>query len=160
MNEYGDVRDTSALIPAEGGEAYDDGVCELKLGKGRVICIDQIDGSDPEAKPDNNKRQGVYRRVISRAMEQAGILDAVRLVEADPDADPDALLGWDIRTAKVDDGYVVCALPQDRWEMSDLKLATDRPVKRIVNLIAQKEVPVKDFKLDYGANLILVELED
>ncbi len=160
MNEYGDVRDTSALIPAEGGEAYDDGVRELKLGKGRVICIDQIDGSDPEAKPDNNKRQGVYRRVISRAMEQAGILDAVRLVEADPDADPDALLGWDIRTAKVDDGYVVCALPQDRWEMSDLKLATDRPVKRIVNLIAQKEVPVKDFKLDYGANLILVELED
>ena len=72
----------------------------------------------------------------------------------------EALLGWDIRCAKVDGGYALCALPQDRWEMSELKLETDRPVKRIVNLITEQDVPVKDFKLDYGANLFRIELAD
>ncbi|MDD4060310.1 MAG: beta-galactosidase [Kiritimatiellae bacterium] len=156
-NEYGDPRDTSELIPAEGGEPYGEGVRAIALGKGRVICIDQLDGPDPEAKPDNNKRQAVYRRVIDRAMRETGIVDPVRLVGAG--TDPDALLGWDIRCAKVKDGYALCALPQDRWEMSELKLETDRPVKRIVNLITEKEVPVKDFKLDYGANLFRIELK-
>jgi hypothetical protein len=28
-----------------------------------------------------------------------------------------------------------------------------------VNLITEKEVPVKDFKLDYGANLFRIELK-
>ena len=157
-NEYGDPRDTAELIPAGGGEPYGAGVREIKLGKGRVICIDQLDGPDSEAKPDNDKRQSVYRRVLDRAMREAGVVDPVRLVA--PESDPDALRGWDIRCAKVGAGYALCALPQDRWEMSALKLETDRPVKRIVNLITEKEVPVKAFTLDYGANLFLVELAE
>ena len=154
-NEYGDPRDTAELIPAEGGAPFDEGVREIKLGKGRVLCIDRLDGPDPEAKPDGGKRQAVYRRVLYKAMGEAGLLDPVRLRPADGDAD--ALLGWDVRSAKVQGGHVLCAL---RGGPAPLKLETDRPVKRIVDLVAGKDVPLEDFKVDAVASLFLVELAE
>ena len=41
-NEYGDPRDTSELIRAEGGEPYGDDARVHALGKGRVIRMDTV----------------------------------------------------------------------------------------------------------------------
>ncbi len=155
-NEYGDPRDAGALIPKEGGEAYCEGARAHALGKGRVICIEQLDGTDAAAKPDARKRQAVYRRVLARAMADAGIEDPVRLVAAA--SDPDALYGMDVRCAEVADGFVLAALPYGRWEPSSLELAANRPVKRIVNLITGREVAANAFKVALGPNLFLIEL--
>lgn len=154
VNEYGQPRDTSALIPAEGGAPYCEGARVLKLGKGRVICIDQLDTG---AKPDRHLRQSVYRRVFHKALADAKLLDPVRLRPVD-ESDPDALREWDIRCVKLKGKqYVLCALPGTE---SALKLETDRPVKRITNLVTQKEVPVDGFQLDHKeSNLFLIELK-
>ncbi len=156
-NEYNDPRDTSQLIPAEDSERYGDEARIASLGKGRVICIDQLDAAKPSTK---ETRQAVYRRVFDRVMREEDLLDPVRLV-APADA-PDALYGWDIRSAAVEGGYALCALPSERWEKFDPELQhqSDRPIKRIHNLITQRDEPIADFKLIHGANLLLIELED
>jgi len=58
-------------------------------------------------------------------------------------------------------GYAICARQVDRWQKfgPTLQFEVDHPINRIHNLITELGEPVAAFKLIYGVNLLLVELE-
>ena len=93
-------------------------------------------------------------------MADGGLEDAVRLVPADDagnalEALSDFRIEW--RVAEVEGGYTMAVLaPED---CGNVKLASAKPIKRIVNLITGKDLKPKDFALDYGPNLFRIELK-
>jgi hypothetical protein len=170
-NEYGDPRDASELIRPEGGESYGEGARVYPLGKGQVICLDAVpnlldvvlDGGQvmrggPLA--EQRERQRVYQRVLAKAMADNGIQDPVRLVAADASKDdPDALYGLDWRSVEVDGGHTLAVVPYGAKAPFGVKLATAKPVRKIVNLITGQEAPLEAFALENGPNLFRIELE-
>ncbi len=156
FDEYGCSRDASELFSENGRKEFIPGVSAVTVGKGCVLRIGDLSALKPNEMTANSFRKKMYRDVIYSAMADLKILDPVRLRPSVNQ--PEALDEWDIRSAPVGTGHVICALPLERWEMSDLKLETDRPIKRIVNLITGEEVPVEQFKLELGPNLFFIEL--
>ncbi len=169
-NEYGDPRDTSELIKLEGGEMYGEGARIYPLGEGRVICIDAIE-NQPDIvtdggqalrggpTPENQERRRVYERVLAKVMADNGLQDPVRIVAAD-ETDPDALYGFDWRSVAVDGGYTLAVLPYGTNTPSSAKLVTAKPIRKIINLITEKEIAPDAFMLKNGPNLFHIELED
>ena len=60
---------------------------------------------------------------------------------------------------EVDGGYTLCALPYSAAPPFNVKLMTERPIGRIVNLITGKTVAPAAFELANGPNLFRIELE-
>jgi len=172
-NEYGDPRDASDLVQPNGGVPFGEGARVYPLGKGQVVCVDSIANLPPVEPKEATKqadgespplsRQTIYRRVLARAMTAFGLEDPLRLAAADAaDTTPDSLAGLDWRSAEVDGAYVLCVLPADYWNGKTAwtaRLATGRPVKRIVNLITAAEMAPGAFKIEGGPNLLRIELE-
>jgi hypothetical protein len=167
-DEYGAPRDTSDLIKPDGGAAYGEDARSYPLGKGHVVCITAIeDQPDVVADggqalrggpaPENQVRRRVYQQVLARVMAEQKLEDEVRIVSSA--ADPDALYGVDWRSAKVGKGYVLTVLPYMQSAPFSIKLETKRPIRKIVNLITEKEIAPKKFKLEDGPNLFYIELK-
>jgi hypothetical protein len=164
-NEYGDPRDAGELIKLEGGDAYGDGARIYPLGQGRVICLDAVtnpndvvvDGGQVlrgAPTPAQRQRQRAYQRVLARAMADNGLEDAVRLAPGSPGA----LDGLDWRSVAVDGAYALAVLPYRASPPFSVKLATAKPVRKIVNLITGKEIAPAAFALEDGPNLFRIEL--
>ena len=169
-NEYGDPRDASELVQPEGGEPYGDGARVYALGKGTVVCIDEIANLDDpvldggtcmRGSPtmENDARRRVYHRVLAKFIADNAIDADVRLAPS-PAAkeDPDAMAGIDWRAVEIDGKYTLCAIPYAKEPPYAVKLETVRPVAKIVDLITGKEVPAKQFKIHPGPNLYQIEL--
>ncbi len=166
-NEYGDPRDASELVKAEGGEAYGEYARIYPVGEGKAICIDKIemlpdyvtDGSQSMGgAPNADQRRPVYYSVIDKLATENNLYGEVRLVATDEvKKDPNSLNGYDWRAAKLDDGAYSLMVMAGNPEA--VKLETSRPIKRIVNMVTEKEVPEKDFKLEDGRNLFRIELK-
>ncbi len=169
-NEYGDPRDTSELIKLEGGEAYGEGARIYPLDQGKVICIDAIENQADIVTdggqalrggplPENQERRRAYERTLAKVIADNGLEDAVRIVSAD-DSDPDALYGVDWRSTEVNGAYTLAVLPYGKEPPFDnIKLVTKKPIRKIVNLITEKEISPEVFKLENGPNLFHIELE-
>ncbi len=166
-NEYGEPRDASELVKAEGGEFYVKGARIYPLGKGQVICLDEVTNKfdvvenggqclgDGAAEP---ARRQAYQRVLAKAMADNGLEDAVRLVPADDsgnDLEARARFELEWRVAEVDGGYTLAAI----GNAGGAKLAAAKPVRRIVNLITGKEVRPAAFAVEDGPNLFRIELK-
>ena len=170
-NEYGDSRDASELVRTEGGDEYCEGARIYEVGKGKVICIDEVECL-PDPVPDggicmrgspteeNDMRRRVYVRVLSKIMSDNGLNREVRLMPAKGwEDDEDALYGYDWRVERVGDAYTICILPYSAKDVNSVRLETSRPIKRIVDLITGKDVPIDKFSIKKGANLFSIELE-
>ncbi len=170
-NEYGDRRDASELVREEGGDEYCEGARIYEVGKGKVICIDEVECL-PDPVPDggicmrgspteeNDMRRRVYVRVLSKIMSDNGLNREVRLMPAKGwEDDEDALYGYDWRVERVGDAYTICILPYSAKDVNSVRLETSRPIKRIVDLITGKDVPIDKFSIKKGANLFSIELE-
>lgn len=167
----GDRRDTSELIRPAGGEPCGEAARTYPLGKGQVICIDAIemlpdvvlDGGQVLAGGPNSVnrlRRFVYQRVLAKALADSGLLDPVRVVaDKASEADPDALYGLDWRCAEVNGAYVLATLPYGQKPSGAARVVTSRPVRRIVDLIAQKAIAPDALTIADGPNLFRVELE-
>ena len=170
-NEYGDPRDAGELVRPEEGELFAEGARIYPVGQGKAICLDAVTNAPPAPAKDENapppppppSRTTILRRVLAKALADGGLEDPIRLVAADPaDVTPDTLAGLDWRCAEADGAYVLCVLPSDYWSGTTTwtaKLATARPVKKIVNLITQTEIAPEAFKIEAGPNLFRIELE-
>ena len=87
------------------------------------------------------------------------IQDAVRLEAEDAsEGNSDALYGLDWRSAKTNGGYTLAVLPYDAKPPFDVELVTDAPIKKILNLITEKEIAPNAFALADGPNLFWIEL--
>lgn len=170
-NEYGDKRDASELVISEGGEVYVEGARIYEVGKGKVICIDQIeslyepvlDGGTVlrDSMLDSGPRRHAYYKVLEKYIEDNKIDDAVRLVPSDvAKDDPNALVGFDWGVVEIDGAYTLCIIPYGaKDKLGAVKLETKRPIAKITNLITGAEVPAKKFKLDPGRNMFSIELQ-
>lgn len=171
QNEYGDPRDASELVKAEGGEAYGDFARIYPVGTGKVICIDEISMlEDPvldggicmRGSPtmENDARRRIYFKVLEKFVADNAIDSAVRLVPTEAVADdPDAMVGYDWRAVKIGDAYTLAVLPYGAKAPFDVTLQTERPIRKIVDLITGKEIPVKEFAIQAGPNLFSIELK-
>lgn len=169
-NEYGDKRDASELVKDEGGEPYVDGARVYEVGKGKVICIDEIeslyepvlDGGTVlrDSMLDSGPRRSAYYKVLAKYVADNNIDDAVRLVPSDAAKDdPNAMLGFDWGVVEIDGAYTLCVIPYGaKDKIGAVKLQTKRPIAKITDLITGLEVPVNQFKLDPGRNLFSIEL--
>ena len=172
-DEYGDPRDASELVKTEGGEPYGEYARVYDLGKGKVICIDEIElladpvldgGISMRGSPtfENNDRRRVYYKVLERFMADNAIDDEVRLVPTGAAKEnPDAMYGFDWRAVEIDGAYTLCVLPYAAGEGPyPVKLQTKRPVAKITNLITEKEIPVDKFEIKPGANMFSIVLAE
>ena len=156
QNEYGDPRDASELVKAE-GTPFGDRAKMYSVGKGKVICVTDPAAAKP-GEPAPPTLATVYSQVVAKALAELGLEDPVRIAPTDP-TETFSELDW--RSTVVDGGYVLCALPSNWYSPEktwNAKLVTNKPVKRIVNLITQTEIAPADFKLVTGPNMFRVEL--
>ena len=170
-NEYGDPRDASELVQPEGGEAYGDGARVYALGKGKVVCIDEIENlPDPvldggicmRGSPtmENDVRRRVYHRVLAKFIADNAIDADVRLAPAgSAKDDPDVMANIDWRAVEIDGKYTLCVIPSDVQHLDAIELRTSRPITKIINLISGDEVPVEKFNINPGPNLFSIELK-
>jgi len=169
-NEYGDPRDASELVKPNEGKPFCEGATMYPLGKGQVICINSIqvlpdvvtDGGQclaEGASPEKIMRRTVYRKVLGKAMEQNGLEEPIRIVAKDSATESaDTMFGLDWRCTEVDGTYVLAVLPYHKDSFSDVKMVADRPIKKIFNLITEKEIAPDTFKIETGPNMFRIEL--
>lgn len=162
-NEYGDERNTSSLIPVEGGKPYGEGMTEYVVGKGRVITIDGLELlPDPVdnggqalsggGSAENQERRNVYRAALAAMLEKEGLTDDVRLVQ--PGDDSLRLLGYDWRAVKLADGaYSLVVAPGSKAGIVPVQIDAKRGIKRVHNMVddvAVYEAPSGINPLNWG----------
>ncbi len=167
-NEYGDPRDTSELVQATGGEAYGEGARRYPVGRGWAVCIDDLpclpdvvtdggEGLRVVPLPEHLERRALLMRVLDRALGDLRLRGPVRL-EGSEAGGLAALTGLDWRAAPVRGGYTLCAVPYGADGPFAVQLATDRPIRRLVNLVSAEDVDPAAWALPDEPSLWYVEL--
>ena len=169
-DEWGDARDTSALIRPNTGETLCEGVTVYAHGKGEVICMDGVayladlktDGNEVcagAASLENRERRKTYYRTLKAARKRYSLVDAVELAPrlAAEDAVP-ANLDW--RYAKVGEKHVL-AVVYHGWGKGrpiECELRTDLPITGARDLVTRGRIGVAPLVVTYGPHLYELEI--
>ncbi len=144
-NEYGDLRDTSSLIPSGSGKSYGEGLAEYAVGKGRVIAIDGIELlPDPVdnggqalsggGSVENQARRNVYRAALVSLIKKEGLADDIRLSQSGDDSLQ--LRGYDWRAVRLADGaYSLVVIPGDKAGIVPVQIEANRGIRRVHNMV-------------------------
>jgi hypothetical protein len=162
-NEYGDPRDTAALIRPNTGDPLCEGATVYKLGKGEVVCMNalerradlQTDGSEvcaSAASVDNVRRRKLYYRVLQAAMDRYGLNDAVAIVPPDPRSIP-----WNIdwRYLKIGGKHILAVVHHGWGDRPPLacRLRSKLVIQGATDLISGERSSVKPFRIPFGPHL-------